>query len=557
MLDILIVNAQIVDGTGSGRYPGELGVKDGRIAHLRATGPAGATGPAAGTAEASTAGGDTAGAGAPAGSPQAVRVIDAAGHVVSPGFIDLHSHADFSIQASPAAVTQLVQGVTTALTGNCGSSTFPARSLEDIRRDNAHLDAGFTGEWTDAAGFFAALDETQPGMNIAVQVGLSSIRSYILGPGDVAPDDAQLAAMRREVAKAAEAGVHGFSSGLIYAPGSYSTPPEVAALVAEAASHDLLYSTHMRNESHSLLDSVREAIAAAEAGGARLEISHLKAMGPENYGKPAAALELIEAALARGVDVTADVYPYTASSTRLTSRLPGFAMDGGKDALLERLAESEVRARIAAGMAERFGRDIDPAGVVIASVGPQSGVGSYEWTVGLSLEQIGQRDGCSPQEAAMRVLQAHDAAVGIVNHAMDPADVARVLAHPLVSVASDGWTMNTERVGKPHPRSFGTFVTVLGHYVRETGLLTLEEAVRKMTSAPAARMGLVDRGVLEVGRVADVAVFDPDTVRQNATYDEPWQLATGVSTVLVGGNVAVDAGRVVPERFGQALRKNG
>ena len=534
MFDTLIVNAEIVDGTGAPRFSGELGIVAGRIAHIAPPYP-----------DASDAG----------GGERASRMIDAGGRIVAPGFIDLHSHADFSIQGAPAAETQLMQGITTSLVGNCGSSPFPARSLREVERDNQHLEAAFTGEWTDAEGFFGALDQTRPGINIAVQVGLSAIRSYCLGPGDVRPTDADVRAMRREVAVAAEAGAFGFSSGLIYAPGSYAAPPEIVELVTEAAEAGLLYSTHMRNEAGSLLEAVEEAIATAERAGARLEISHLKAMGPENYGKPAAALEAIEAARARGVDVKADVYPYTASSTRLTSRLPSFAMDGGKQAMIERIADPETRSRIAEAVASRFGRDIDPAGVVVAALGPNTFGDDYSWAVGLGLTEIGERDGCAPEEAAMRLLQAHDGSVAIVNHAMDPRDVEAVLAHPLVSVASDGWTLAARGEGKPHPRSFGTFTRVLGQYVREQGLMPLEEAIRKMTSQPAERMRLDDRGALAAGSIADIVIFDPDTVRDNASYDDPWRLSSGVSAVLLGGEQAVVDGAVTARRCGEVLRR--
>lgn len=545
MLDLLITNARIVDGTGRPGFPGQVGIEAGRITLVE-------------QAPDSEMDDDRhrSVSKADAELKRARRVLDAKGQVLSPGFIDLHSHADFSIMSSPAAETQLVQGVTTALVGNCGSSPFPARSVDAVQQDNAHLDAVLAGDWSDAQGYADEVSSQTPGINLALQVGLSSIRNYVMGPVDEVPTDAQLKEMTKQVAVAADAGVFGFSSGLIYAPGSYARSAEVEALVTEAAKRGLLYSTHMRNESSMLLDAVREAIETADRAGAKLEVSHLKSMGPENYGLTVEALKLIERARQRGLDIKADVYPYTASSTRLTSRLPGYALDGGKKALLERLADPQQRLSIGRDMASRFGRDIDPEGVVIASLGePGSTDVDYYWAVGKSLAEIGRQEGYGAEEAAMRVLAAHDASVGIVNHAMSPDDVASVLAHPLVSVASDGWTMSATGTGKPHPRSFGTFAHVLGKYVREDGLISLEEAVRKMTSQPAERMDFTDRGVVEVGRIADIAIFDPDTIRQNATYDDPWQLATGVSTVLINGNVAVEDGSVADRRFGRVLRK--
>jgi N-acyl-D-amino-acid deacylase len=534
MFETLIVNAEIVDGTGGPRFHGELGIVDGRIAHL-ARRPADATASDARQAD------------------RATRTIDAGGQIVAPGFIDLHSHADFSIQGAPAAETQLTQGVTTSLVGNCGSSPFPTRS---ITRDNQHLEAAFTGEWSDTEGFITALEDMRPGINIALQIGLSTVRSFCMGSGDVQPDDADLRAMRREISAAAESGVFGFSSGLIYAPGSYADPREMVDLVSAAADAGLLHSTHMRNEAGDLLEAVDEAITTAERAGARLEISHLKALGPGNRGLPAVALERIEDARTRGLDVMADVYPYTASSTGLTSRLPGFAMDGGKDAMVERLAHPPMRAAIAEAVASRFGADIDPAGVIVAALGPSTTGDDYSWTIGLGLTEIGERDGCAPEEAAMRLLHAHDGSVAIVNHAMDPQDVEAVLAHPLVSIASDGWTLAATGAGRPHPRSFGTFARVLGHYVRDRGVMPLEEAIRKMTSQPADRLRLNDRGMLAIGKVADVVIFDAATVRDNATYSDPWQLSSGVSTVLLAGEAAVSDGAVTDRRCGRVLRRS-
>lgn len=546
MFDLLITNAHIIDGSGRPGFHGEVGIRDGRIVHVSDTLES-----ATGEAEREKSQSDV----DSLDEARARQLVNVHNQVLAPGFIDLHSHSDFSVMADPAAETQLLQGVTTALVGNCGSSPFPARSVAQVQRDNAHLDAEFTADWTGAQGFAEAVQAIRPGINIALQVGLSSIRSYVMGPVDAVPDTDQLASMKAQVAEAASAGVYGFSSGLIYAPGMYSLPNEVAALVAEAAAHDLLYSTHMRNESHSLLSAVDEALDAAAVAGARLEISHLKAMGPENYGSPAFALERIERAREDGLDVKADVYPYTASSTRLTSRLPGYAMDGGQEALMERLADPMTRSRIASDMAARFGRDIDPEGVVISALGNGDSDDDYTWAIGSSIAQIGRAEGCNAEEAAMRVLAAHGASVGIVNHAMDPADVSKVLSHPLVSVASDGWTLKPEGEGMPHPRSFGTFARVLGKYVRDEGLFTLEEAVRKMTSQPAERMRLVDRGLVAQGNFADLAIFDPDTVRENSTYGDPWQLASGVSTVLIGGEFAVFAGQVTANRHGEVLRK--
>lgn len=526
MFDLILRNADIVDGTGSPAKRGSVAVVDGKIAAIDF--------------------------GAALETAQAPKVIDASGLTLAPGFIDLHSHADFSIQGAPAAETQLTQGVTTLLTGNCGASPFPVRDVAAMEAANAQFEASYAGTWSSAGGFAAVTQRSRPGVNILTQVGLSSLRDYVVGAEDRPATSTELTRMQDEIRKAAAEGARGFSTGLIYAPGSYASEAEVTALVSVAVEAGLLYSTHMRNESFELLAAVREALDAAESVGARLEISHLKAMGPANHGLPRRALAMIDEARERGVDVTADVYPYTASSTKLSSRLPGYALDGGVAALLERLADSAERTQIARDIAARFGRDIDPDGVRIASLGPAPGA-DYSWATGRSLAEIGEAQGCSPEEAVLRVLEAHEGVVAIVNHAMAEADVEEVLTHPFVAVASDGWTMTSTGTGVPHPRSFGTFTRVLGRYVRERSVLPLEEAVRKMTSLPASRVGLSDRGTLERGKVADLVLFNADTVSDRATYDNPWNLSTGIEYLFLAGNEAVSGGHVASDRHGRVL----
>ncbi|WP_129840120.1 D-aminoacylase [Streptomyces sp. RFCAC02] len=517
--DIVINGGTVVDGTGTPGRRLSVGVTGGRISALS---PGRLTGR---------------------------REIDATGQTVTPGFIDLHSHADFAVEPDPGADTQITQGVTTLVTGNCGHSPFPL-DADGTRPRSGVLDgSALSWTWRDAAGFGEAMTRVAPAVNLALQVGHNAIRLAVLGMDDRPPNEDELRRMCDLVTQAARQGAVGFSTGLIYMPGVFASPEEVRALVAAAASAGLLYSTHIRNETFHVIDAVREAIGAAEAGGARLEISHLKAMGPENHGAVTEALALIDAARERGVDVTADVYPYTASSTGLVSRLPAWAVDGGVEPTLARLADPPVREKIAAELRARFGRDIDPEGVVIAAL-PE---GRYSGSVGRSLADIGRAEGTDPAEAALRVLEHHRLGVGIVNHAMSEADVETVLRHPWVSVASDGWVMTAERTGRPHPRSFGTFSRVLGRYVRERGVLPLEEAVRRMTSLPAARIRAADRGVLRVGAAADIAVFDAATVTDRATYEEPWQLSTGFSTVLVNGVAALLDGALTPHRAGRVI----
>ena len=309
----------------------------------------------------------------------------------------------------------------------------------------------------------------------------------------------------------------------------------------------MLYSTHTRNEADGLIDAVTEALATARESGVRLEISHLKAMGRANHGKVHEALRLIDEARNEGVDVTADVYPYTASSTTLTSRLPGWALDGGVDRLLERLADEATRRRIAAEAR------IDPDAIVLAEVPP----GPFSGWIGRSLAELGTELGISGTETALEVLAAHNGSVSIINHAMAEDDMRAVLSHPQVSVASDGSTLSPSGKGRPHPRSFGTFARVLGRYAGESRLLTLADAVRKMTSLPASRAGLADRGEIREGLAADLVVLDPGTVLDTSTFDAPWSLATGVRDVVVGGTSVLRDATVTGNRPGRVLRRHG
>lgn len=530
-VDVIISGGEVVDGTGAPPVRADVVIRDGRIAGVL---PPGADRPAE-------------------SAPS--DVLDASGLVVAPGFIDLHSHADFSIQDHPAADTAVHQGVTTLLGGNCGFSPFPVTPTDEgraaLRRSAGFLDSGLSWDWTGLDGYAAAVDADPPAVNLAAQVGHAALRMAAIGADERAATGDELDRMRELVAEAAEQGAYGMSTGLIYAPGCYASPDEVAALATTAAEHGLLYSTHMRDESADLLPAVAEALEAARASGVRLEISHLKAMGPANHGAVRAALAAIEEARADGVDVTADVYPYTASSTTLTSRLSAWAMDGGPDRLLERLADAPTRARVADELRARFGREVTPDGVVIAELP----AGPYSGFVGRSLADIGAERGVDPADAALDLLAAHQARVAVINHAMAPDDVATVLAHPLVSVASDGWTLRPSGAGRPHPRSFGTFARVLARYVRESGLLTLEDAVRKMTSLPASRLGLTDRGEVRTGLVADLAVFDPATITDESDFLDPWRLATGVRHVLVRGVPVLRDGTATGARPGGVLRR--
>jgi N-acyl-D-amino-acid deacylase len=504
--DLVLKGGTVVDGTGAPARSADVGIRDGRIAEIGRI---------------------------PRSEGQ--RYLDVSGAVVCPGFIDLHSHADYTVFAAPEAVTQTAQGVTTLVTGNCGFSPFPVVSehAEELRSHGGFLD-----------------DRLPLGVNIAPQVGHSSLRIAVLGLDDRQPDDAELARMR-ELARAAFAdGVAGLSSGLIYAPASYAAPEELAAVAAEAARFGRVYSTHIRDEGDDLDSAIDEAIEVGRRTGVRVEISHLKAVGPANWGRVGAAMEQIAAARRDGVDVSADQYPYAAGSTTLTTRLPGWSMEGGVPELLRRLSDPAVCDRIVAELEADDIWSFLPPRIVVADT-PD---GPFRRFVGEDLATIATAIGETPARAMLEVLRGQLGTVSIIMHGMAEDDVRTALADPDVAVASDGWILGCPGDGMPHPRSFGTFVRVLGRYTRDEGLLDLPTAVAKMTSLPASRLGWTDRGVLRPGTIADVACFDPDRVADPSTFSEPWQLAEGVIHTLLQGKPVWEHGAFTGAAAGQVVR---
>jgi N-acyl-D-amino-acid deacylase len=488
------------------------------------------------------------------------RDIDARGLVIAPGFIDLHTHCDFTLPAYPRAASMVRQGVTTLVTGNCGHSTFPVADGE--RRDLLRSYSSFLGDaldwsWSDAAGFARMLSGRPLAVNVALQVGHGTARVAAMGFDARPPAEPELVRMQAAVAEAMEAGAFGISSGLIYPPGSYASTEEIAALAEVAARYGGFYSTHVRNEGPDLLTAVQEAITVAERAAIPLQLSHHKVLGRKNWGLTTASLRLIDQARDRGVDVTADQYPYQASSTTLAALLPGWAVEGGTERMRARLLDpgqrAQIRAEVLSGGAPGAPkRDFEPDTVVVASL-PD---GSRE-LVGRSLANIASPPAAQPVDVLLDLLSDHGAGVQVVIFAIGEEDIRRVMAHPEVAVASDGWTLHPSAGGCPHPRSYGTFSRVLGQYVRKDRVLTLPEAVRKMTGLPARRLGLEDRGVLRPGASADLVVFDPVTVTDMASFTDPHQFCTGVMHVFVNGVQVIDQAADTGLAAGRVLRGPG
>lgn len=530
MLDLMIQNARIVDGTGNPWFVGDIGVEGDRIARL----------------------GDLAGA-------QARRAIDATGLVAAPGFIDLHTHADFTLPVYPRADAMVRQGVTTQLVGNCGFSPFPVAPdrLDLLRAYAAFVDGGLTWDWRDAAGYAAHLEGLPLACNVALQVGHGAVRVAVLGFEDRSPTEAEMASMQRLVAEALEQGAFALSSGLIYVPGCYATTEELVALAGVARRYGAFYSSHIRGEGDALCEAVDEALTVGRRAGVPVQLSHHKAMGRRNWGLVETTLATIDRARADGLDVLADQYPYTAGSTTLAAIMPQWAMEGGVEGMLRRLADPRARAQIRAEIAgtapaaRSLNREFDPAGIMISAV-PD---GSHKPFEGMMLADIAAARGEDPIDTALHLLERERARVQMVVFAMAEDDVRRVMRHPAVAIASDGWTLSPHAGGKPHPRSYGTYARVLGRYVREHGVLSMEEAIRKMTSLPAQRLGRYDLGLIRPGCAADLVVFDPARVVDRATFEDPHRFCEGVLHVTVNGRIVIDDGRDTGAAAGRVLRR--
>ena len=516
--DLVLAGGSVLDGTGAAPVTADVRVSAGRIVEVGQLGVADSPG---------------------------TLVRDVTGCVLAPGFIDLHSHSDFTLFSAPDAVTQATQGVTTLVTGNCGFSPFPVtdRYAADLREMSGFLDDGLPWTWSSAREYAEALSGLGLGVNVAPLVGHGALRIAAMGAEDRAPDDAELARMRRLLAESLSVSP-GMSTGLIYAPGLYAGTDEIVALARETVAAGGFYATHMRDEQDHLFEAITEALTIARRSGVRLQLSHLKASRQRNWGKVSEALRMVDAARVDGLDVAVDQYPYTASSTTLTTFLPSWAMDGGTPALLGRLADPQVSARILDEV------DIDGDRVVLADTGP----GPYAAALGRSIAEIAGEAGVGVEHAVLDVLRAQQGRTGIVHHSMAEDDVRTVLRHPLVAVASDSHTPGCPGRGNPHPRGLGTFTRVLGRYARDEGVLGLADAVRKMTALPASRLGWSDRGVIRPGAVADLVVFDPTTVIDRADFGDPWRLSTGVLDTFVAGTATLWQGEPTGAGPGTVLR---
>jgi N-acyl-D-amino-acid deacylase len=496
--DLIIRNARVIDGTGGPARNADIGVTAGRIAAIGAL--AGAT---------------------------AQTTFDAGGQVTTPGFIDVHTHAD-EIADHPMAEHFVRMGVTTVIAGNCGGSA------------------------EDVAAAFKQIEATGVTVNYATLVGHNTVRRAVMGTERRAPTPDELARMKTLVDQAMRDGAVGFSTGLQYVPGTYADRAEIIALAKVAAAARGVYASHMRNEGTELESAIEETIEIGEAAGMAVEISHLKVDAPSRWGASARALAMIDAARARGMKVAADVYLYDAASSNLGIRFPSWVLEGGQPKIEERLADEATWARIKEEM-KKLIRERGLENYTFARIASYRADGSLN---GLSIPEaakkvLGKDDIETQLEMMRRMLRAGGASM--VYQFMADDDIGRILRHPQVAIASDSG-LNVMGEGVPHPRGYGNAVRALGRYVRELNVVSLEEAVRKMTSLPADHFGFRDRGRIAVGQAADLVVFDPARVIDRATYEQPHQYPDGIAAVFVNGVAVVQANGHTKARPGQVLR---
>ena len=531
MYDLLIHNAEIVDGTRAPAYRGDVAVQGDRIAAIGALGGA-----------------------------QAETTLDAAGRTLVPGFIDAHSHADLALFAAPQGASLVHQGITTVVGGQCGLSPAPmtrANRREALSTINAIGAPKAAMPWktlSTFAGYLAQLEQLGPAVNVAPLVGQGMVRSAVIGYGMDAPDAGQIERMQALVREAMEAGAFGISSGLIYPPGSFTPTEELIEVVRPLRDYGGLYFSHIRGESETLLDAIQEAIEIGRQAGVGVEICHLKAAGKAHWDKAPQALALIERARDEGLDVTADMYPYTAGATHLAVLMPKWAIAGGFFKALSQLLLPWRRARIIREMKAGTGGLVgqipwDQVWIVrsskpeylfksIADLAAAEDKDPYNWTLDALLKTRGN--------------------VAILIELMSEGNVRLQLAHEATMIGTDGFSQATEgpmATGMLHPRNFGTYPKLLGRYVRELGLLSLPEAVWKSTGFPAHKLGLSDRGRIRAGAKADLVLFHPDTIADRGTYTDPLHYPAGIEYVWVNGRAVIEQGQQTDARPGEVLRR--
>lgn len=525
MFEILIKGGTILNGTGKPGYTADIAIAGERIVDI-------------------------------GNFPQeaATRCIHAAGLMISPGFVDIHSHTDISLFVNPRAESKIRQGITTEISGNCGATPFPYDKTRIAGTQKVLARYGLELDWLTCGEFLTRLEKQGIGINYATYVGQGNVRSAVMGEDDREPTADEMKRMQDEVRKAMEEGAFGLSTGLIYPPGSFAKTSEIVELAKTAAQYGGIYSTHMRSEGKYLLEAIEEAITICRDGGIPVQIAHLKVSGNRNWGKAKLAIEKIAKARNAGLPVSADRYTYIASATGLDSLIPLWAQDGGTDAMLARLRDPATRTQIIKEMIENIGEESGWEDTLVSNVVTQPNK-RFE---GKNIKEIAELRNQDITEAICDLLLEEEGQVSAIFFSMNDEETDFILSQPFVSIGTDAgakapYGLMSE--GKPHPRAYGTFPRALAYYCREKKLFSLPEAIRKMTWANAEKVGLIDRGKIEQGKFADIVIFNAETVQDTATFLDPHQFPKGIEFVIVNGKITVEKGGHTGVLSGKVLRK--
>lgn len=525
-LDILIKNGSIIDGTGYGEFIADIGIKDKKIVAIGRL-----------------------------NEEDAVKIIDVKGLKVVPGFIDIHSHTDADLIINPKAESKIRQGVTTEITGQDGFSWGPIGGPElELTLKNFKEQYGEELKWRTIADFLNDFSNRKFAVNIATMVGLGTIREFVIGLDDRPASNDELKRMQYELIKALEEGAIGISTGLEYTPGSFASTEELIKLCEVVPEKYRLYSSHIRNEDNFVLEAIDEAIEIARKSNSRLQVAHLKVSGKSNWKKVDQVIEKIDNASKEGIEINADRYPYVAYHTNLSSLFPLWVRDGGKEKFLERLKDNSLKIDIREYVQKKVENlDGDWDGVLITSVGEES----YRGYQGKTIKQISEELGEDPFDLTTKILIGTNDNVMMMCFGMEESSTEKILAHPKVMISSDAGShapyppMNNEIA---HPRAYGTFPRAIARYVRERKICSLEEMIKKMTSMPANKLGIKDRGIIAENNYADIVIFDYETIQDRATFTDPHQYPSGIPYVIVNGKIVIENGEQTGELPGSVIR---
>lgn len=525
--DLIITGGVVYDGLGNPAKELDIAIKDDRIVRI----------------------------GEKLAGKKAARIIQANGMAVSPGFIDMHTHTDIGLLANPLAESHIRQGITTEISGNCGSSPFPVadevyEEMKKAVKDKYDIDL----DWRDINGFFRRLEEKGMALNYVTLLGQGDLRGKVVGFDDRPASPEQITRMKAILEENMKAGAWGLSTGLEYAPGSYATTEEIIELCHVVAANNGIYASHMRDEGDTLLEAMDETVRIAREAGVSTQISHFKVAYPRNWHKIDAAIEKLDRAKEEGLPVMADRYPYIAGSTGLSLYFPLWARQGTTKDFIARLKDPSLDEKLRAHVREQGEKIGSWENIVICSVATDRN----RHLEGKNILEAAAEAGKDPYDFMRDLLIEEENQVNMISFMMKEENLQRILAHPLVSIGSDGSAVAPYGVlhkGKPHPRFYGTFPRVLGKYVREEKIMSLPEAIRKMTSIPADKFGFSGRGRIGEGYYADLVIFDPGRVIDRATWEDPHQYPEGIEYVVVNGEIAVEGGETTGALAGRILKK--